>query len=218
MPGPDEERPFKIVSQSSPPAAEEITAIVTSTSTSSATVAYTTTVVAVEFPKQHVRPPEDHEIYSLVGRVASEWARLEYMLDLILADLAPLPPPRMACITAQLMGIWPRINSLIAILTQRSIKEPNFEKYIKQVRSLGEDSRDISERRNRIIHDPWYVDPNTEATGQQKSMPRQDKNYRLQYGIKDVNRKEIDETLSEIARLTKRANQLRDALLGEIKP
>jgi hypothetical protein len=167
---------------------------------------------SLEKQPQHIRPPENHEIYAPVGRVSSDWAHLEHLLDLIIADLAPLPSPRMACVTAQLMGIWPRINSIIALLTQRSVSERKFEKYIKHAKALGNDSRDVSERRNRIIHDPWYVDQNAATTAQQKSMPKEDKTYRLQYGIKNADRREIEETLSEIARISTEVEKLRSEL------
>jgi hypothetical protein len=191
--------------------------------TVSSTAASTTTLMFelkgfTTQPLRHERPPEDHLIYPLVGRVASEWAHLERLLDLIIADLGPLPSPRMACITAQLMGIWPRINSILALLAQRSVLEPKLQDYIKRFRALGNDSRDASERRNRIIHDPWYVDKETAETAQQKSMPKDDKNYRLQYGIKQVDRKEIDELLGEIKKITDTVSQLKSEILESLKP
>jgi hypothetical protein len=37
--------------------------------------------------------PEDHPFYALVGRVASEWAHLEHILDTTIWDLLGIVPP-----------------------------------------------------------------------------------------------------------------------------
>ena len=36
--------------------------------------------------------PDNHPAYSLIGRVAAEWARLEHILDTIIWELAGLEP------------------------------------------------------------------------------------------------------------------------------
>jgi hypothetical protein len=103
------------------------------------------------------RPLPEHPIYSFVGQVASEWAHLEHILDLIIWDLAAIARQDGACITAQLMGVSPRYRTLIAQLTLRSKTQPQFSRFITKVNSLMGSSYDPQERRNRIIHDPWYV-------------------------------------------------------------
>jgi hypothetical protein len=164
------------------------------------------------------RPAPGHPIYNLVGRVASEWAHLEHLLDLIISELADLPSPRMACVTAQLMGVWPRYNCILALLKHRSSSNTKLEKFIGDLNSISGGSRTISERRNRIIHDPWYVlDAKALATAQQKSMPKDDRKYKWQYGVKEVGDNEIDETLKEIAKLSARVGEFRNALSVELK-
>jgi hypothetical protein len=49
-------------------------------------------------------PPDDHPVYTLIGKVASKWSHLEHTLDLIIWDLAGIEPEKGACITAQMMG------------------------------------------------------------------------------------------------------------------
>jgi hypothetical protein len=75
----------------------------------------------------YVRPPDGHEIYNLIGRVAAEWSHLEHILDRSIWKLAKVPGSRGACLTAQMMGVWPRFNAIDALLKQRSGKIPAME-------------------------------------------------------------------------------------------
>ena len=54
-----------------------------------------------------VKIPVDHPVYSLIGYLASEWAHLEMSLDQIIWELLGVPSSDGACVTAQLMGVWP---------------------------------------------------------------------------------------------------------------
>jgi hypothetical protein len=63
-----------------------------------------------------VKLPIDHPVYSLIGYVASEWAHLEMSLDEIIWELLGVKSPDGACVTAQLMSVWPRYNSIISQL------------------------------------------------------------------------------------------------------
>ena len=63
----------------------------------------------------YVRPPDGHEIYNLIGRVAAEWSHLEHILDRSIWKLAKVPGSRGACLTAQMMGVWPRFNAIDAL-------------------------------------------------------------------------------------------------------
>jgi hypothetical protein len=110
------------------------------------------------------------------------------------------------------MGAWPRLNSIIALLTQRAANHPDFKKYIEQTRALGNDSRVPSERRNRIIHDPWYLDQTADQVAQHKKMAKDE----LIYGIKDVDMDIIEKTLGHIKGLSDRAWTLRFDIVGEI--
>ncbi len=168
------------------------------------------------------RPPPDHTIYALVGQVASEWAHLEHFLDLIIWELAGVPDREGACITAQLMGASPRYRTIIAQLTLRSKQHPKFERFITKVNSLNGQTYDPQERRNRIIHDPWYVTFDdgpglltavlSEKPGQFKSMPAKD----LRFGIEDVDLNDIGKTLTDIKLLAEKVGKLRSEILDEI--
>jgi hypothetical protein len=159
--------------------------------------------------KSFCQAPADHPIYALVGRVASKWAQLEHDLDTIIWKLAGIADKLGVCITAQMMGVWPRFNAIQSLLIQRSNEMPILTELIKEVNTLSNDSRDASERRNRIIHDPWYIiiDLSEQAaqldeqTDQPRSMPRSDRIY----GLLDRDRDDILATLKDINKLSEGA-------------
>ena len=159
------------------------------------------------------RPPDDHPIYSLVGRVSSEWAHLEHTLDQIIWNLASLDAPQGACITGQFMSIWPRYNAIRALLVQREERDPAFAKFLKYLKKLGGDTQKPSEDRNRIIHDPWYADTGDGQTAQLRSMPRSDPIY----GLLDRDRDEILATLASIERLSQGAQRLRNRIAAAVR-
>jgi len=169
------------------------------------------------------RPLPEHPIYSFVGQVASEWAHLEHILDLIIWDLAGVVHAEGACITAQLMGVRPRYLTLIAQLTLRSKTQPQFSRFITKVNALMGSSYDPGDRRNRIVHDPWYVTfedgpglltkPLSEQPAQFKSMPSKN----LTFGIEEVDLEEIKKTLADIKSLAANAENLKNEISVEIK-
>jgi hypothetical protein len=61
-------------------------------------------------------PPDDHPIYAKVGKVASDWAHVEHMLDLIISELAATNLQIVVCITAQMTGVYPRCKAILALL------------------------------------------------------------------------------------------------------
>jgi hypothetical protein len=163
----------------------------------------------------------DHAIFSIVGQVASEWAHLEHILDLIIWDLAAIEHPEGACITAQLMGVTPRYRTLIAQLTHRSKKQNQFSKFISKVNTLMGSSYEPQKHRNRIIHDPWYVifDPGpglltrplSEEPAQFKSMPSKN----LTFGIERADLEQIKKTLADIKGLAAKAENLKNEISVE---
>lgn len=169
------------------------------------------------------KPPDDHAIYSFVGRVASEWARLEHFLDAIIWDLAELEHAAGACITAQMIGATPRYRTIIAQLTLRTKADERWNKYIGKINGLMNSTYDPQDRRNRIVHDPWYVTfergPGllsrmlSEKPAQFKSMPQKT----LQFGIVEIDVTEIEKTSTDIKKLSERAEQLLTEISAQLR-
>jgi hypothetical protein len=151
--------------------------------------------------------PEDHQLYALVGRVASEWAHIEHILDLTIWKLAEIPNARGACITSQILGINPRCKAIASLGANRL--SPNL---LKEFRKLANDSFVVSDLRARIVHDPWYMEVSGK-TAQFKAMPVSDPRY----GIQDVSDSEINDTITKIKALQARASGLRSNVLDELE-
>jgi hypothetical protein len=102
-------------------------------------------------------PKDDDPHYAVIGLVASTWALLEALIDGCIATLASCGEQEMACVTAQLIGPAKRMDALLALFVYRGgskdlrKKIKNFQGRLQQ---LGED-------RNRIVHDPIFVNDDT---------------------------------------------------------
>jgi hypothetical protein len=158
------------------------------------------------------RAPSDHPIYALVGRVASGFAHLEHVLDLIIWDLTGIDASRVACITAQINGSRPRYAAIISLLKQR--KAQAFDDLAKEVEKLMKKTFDHAERRNRIVHDPWYVtDDEAKLTAQFRSMPTKDP----QFGICAVDEKELTDVIQIADDLASAAGDLREEIRAALR-
>jgi hypothetical protein len=155
--------------------------------------------------------PDDHAVYTLVGRVSSDWSHLEHTLDLIIWELSGIAPEIGACITAQIMGPAPRFRIIITLLNR--VNSDTATKLVKQFRELMNVTSDVGEERNRIIHDAWYLYTPTGQAAQFKSMSYRDQRY----GIHTIDMKHIDEVLARIGRRQATASSLRNEVTALIK-
>ena len=163
----------------------------------------------------HTPLPSDHPFYATVGRVASEWAHLEHILDLVIWDLVAyraggLGSNVVACITSQIMGVGPRCKAIVSL---GSIYHLSEKKVLKPIRTLMGDLYVVADERARVIHDPWYMDKDSKVPAQFRAMPYSDKRY----GLKDINDKEIEATITKIKALQVRASDLRNVVLSELE-
>lgn len=156
--------------------------------------------------------PADHHVYTLVGRVASEWSRFEHALDLIICDLANIEPEKGACITAQIMGPVPRLRVIITQLKQINTDESTS--LAGEFKELMGICSDVAEDRNRLIHDSWYLYSASGDAGQFKSMPFKDPKY----GIIQVDVDHINKTLERIERRQSKATTLHERVKALLKP
>jgi hypothetical protein len=158
------------------------------------------------------KPPDNHPIYGFVGRVCVEWASLEHCLDRLIWSLGYTISSRGACITSQLMGATARYKVLLAQLHLRAFSEPEFGKYAQRVRSLMTASYEPQEKRNRIVHDAWYIDTIHDEPGQFRAFPHKN----LTFGINEVDLTEIEQTITSIQKLTKKAEELFDEINADV--
>ncbi len=95
--------------------------------------------------------PDDYPAYALIGRVASEWAHYEVILDMAVQVLEKLDGPIGASGKSQVRAALIQISSIKKLAQKRGC----LSEIEKDVEALEEGTRDPQEQRNRIIHDPW---------------------------------------------------------------
>jgi hypothetical protein len=137
------------------------------------------------------KPEDNHPIYALIGRVASEWAHMEHRLDEIIWSLSGMPWPIAASMTGQMVGHFGRYNAIIALLSHYDLGKEIIDLAKKQQGKVS----DLAEYRNRIVHDAWYVELDTNEAHQYKSMPKRD----TKFGIHRYPTEEIEQLIAKIA-------------------
>lgn len=164
-----------------------------------------------DLPRQ---PPPDHPIYSLVGQVASSWAHIDHLLDILIWQLADVDAQAGACITAQIPGTFGRFKAVIALLTfhqQRTNKD--LKPLIGKATELSNKANVPGEGRHRTVHDPWYEYPySADQTAQFRAMPHKDPKY----GIQEVDLEDIKSNLEDIKKFSERVKAFRDEVLATL--
>jgi hypothetical protein len=133
--------------------------------------------------------PIDHPVYPLIGQISARWAHLEQALDFCIGTLADIQDPITSCITAQMMGHVPRCLTIKALAHWRGLPE-----IVKDTDILQNSLHDVSERRNRAIHDIFLVQ---ESDGRLAKSHRMSKKE-LEHGLKDFDESDLRETISRI--------------------
>jgi len=157
----------------------------------------------------HRRLPNDDPIHNLVGRVANDWALVEHQLDLIIWELAKVDYETGACLTGQIHGALPKLTAIKALCKRRKLEE-----IFEQVKELEGRCHQVQNRRNRILHDPWYIEEASQQSEQFKSMARGE----WQFGHHPVDEKFLIETLEKIDRRIEEVGKLRNAINEALNP
>jgi hypothetical protein len=168
-------------------------------------------VSAVQGKAQGFRPlPDDHPCYALVGLITAEQARIESMLDAIIWELAEFEPAMAACITGQMIGMFPRYNALFQLAHHRRL-DPSIAKEINyQAGKAGE----LGDLRNRAVHDPWFEEFTAGGSYQHKS--RNKKN--LTFGLQPVTTEDLKKDLSRLRSHMERVMKLRQDVWAALHP
>jgi hypothetical protein len=95
--------------------------------------------------------PNDSPFLTLVGLVATNWARVELVTDEAIWELLQVPPTVGACITSNIIGLSKRIDIVCALAGVRGVGDLK----IKDFTGVANRHHELSKRRNRIVHDPW---------------------------------------------------------------
>jgi hypothetical protein len=99
----------------------------------------------------------DDAHYAAVGKVASNWAVLERLIDSAIWGLASVDDIPGACLTSQFPSIGRRLDAFSALLRIRDATDA----LMKKVGQFTKAANDLQRERNRIMHDPWVLDKET---------------------------------------------------------
>lgn len=166
-----------------------------------------TAIAEVGVPDVWQQLPIDHPVYPLIGRVVVAGANLEHALDVIIADLVGNKHTA-ACLTAQMMGPWPRYLSIIALLSHKELPK----EIASTVKKLEGQTRTWVDERNRLAHDAWMASDRTQKSAQYRKMPK----GKLTYGLEIVEIEKIERTLAGLESLRTKALSLRRDILNAL--
>lgn len=156
--------------------------------------------------------PDDHPMQRLIGRVATEWANLEHSLDIVIWSLLGGSKRAAACVTSQLMGATPRFRSVIALVKMSLLDDEMKKELIQHFERLLNKTYGVADKRNRIIHDPWFTFDGTQDAAQWAAISHKSKEDSY---FKEWSRDQIEQTIDQIVGLTKEIRrvsaQFRDA-------
>jgi len=128
-------------------------------------------------------------------------------MDLTIWDLAQIPHEVGACFTAGYPGIFAKIRVLELLATRRgvlgSIKE--------HLDGIERNHRKPYEMRNRFVHDPWFMEKETQEIAQHRAQSKEGKE--VFFGMKERQEDEVRNTIKKIEKLTEQDIALRQIVL-----
>ena len=92
-----------------------------------------------------------------IGRVANAYSQLEFKMNDAFWELANVARSAGVCMTAQMIGPAPRNRCLLALITFRNASPALITEFNK----IGKKIESVAARRNRYVHDPFVLNPDT---------------------------------------------------------
>lgn len=150
--------------------------------------------------------PDDHPCYGLVGQITAETARIELNLDYIIWETVGLLPVAGACITGQMVGMYPRYLALFQLADLVDMPKPILEEINKQKgKSAG-----LADLRNRAVHDAWFAEESEGAPHQHKGRTKLDTRFGPHPVSVDMLRDDLGKLRRHNQRVIKLQNQIRN--------
>ena len=158
-----------------------------------------------EEPERCLIPHVDWELAEALGSTISAWAHFEYQIDELIWELARLEPEQGACLTAQFPTVAARFNALIALARTQHINDKDIER----LNTIRNRSDSLTEKRNRLVHDPWFYGWDTKASYRLQKTAKAKLIYRYDIVTKD----EINEMHNKIKQLCDDFWEIRTVIL-----
>jgi hypothetical protein len=106
---------------------------------------------------EHPYSPKFDPYFTAIGRVANAYSQLEFKMNDAIWELANVARSAGVCMTAQMIGPGPRNRCLLALLKFRNASDA----LIREFNKIGEKIEGVARRRNRYVHDPFVLNPDT---------------------------------------------------------
>ena len=150
--------------------------------------------------------PDDHPCYALIGQITSECARIEHFLDAAIFEFVGLQSfaKRGACITGQMVGMFPRYCALLQLALECEAPKP----MVSEIKKLIQLSNGVSKRRNRAVHDAWMEDSSSGASHQFRTKAKDNP----EYGPQPVTESMLKEDLAAVRIHLERVMKLRSEI------
>jgi hypothetical protein len=93
----------------------------------------------------------DSQYFEVIGEIAIAWSFFETEVDSQTMRLGGIHLTKGACLTSQISGIGRKLDAFISM----GRLNPLPQELIKRLHKFSAKAISVSERRNRVIHDPW---------------------------------------------------------------
>jgi hypothetical protein len=144
--------------------------------------------------------PDDHPCYRLVGLIAAETARIDFLLDQSIADAGGIDRQLAACITGQITSTIQRFDALFQLCRHRGLDE----EITTRIKSLAGEAGQAYGPRNRAVHDPWMQEQVSGASYQFRGKPRKSPDF----GNVPVSLADLESHWAELKRVRERVVEL----------
>lgn len=153
--------------------------------------------------------PDEHPIYDKIGKVSAGMATIEHVLDTIIWKLANLERYTGGAITVQIMSSAPRIAAAVELAKMFGVPKVSVDR----LKKVGEALAGINAKRNRIIHDAWFMDTDTQGAAQHRSRGKGGLSSKEKVGFEDIDPAALDELYKRIRLQVDELTTLRGAVV-----
>lgn len=154
----------------------------------------------------HVPLLPSNSILQQIGQISVGWAAFEHVLDRVIWHLSGLPPRTAAdTITKSLVGHGRRFKEIRCRWNALASSKASLLAWDK----LEIAATPVSHRRNRVIHDAWFLEKDSKTPAQWRGMPKHDP----QFGMIAIAPSDLDRLIDDIEDLKVQASHLLGQLL-----
>jgi hypothetical protein len=151
--------------------------------------------------------PDSH--LAAIGLVANHMATLEFHIDVGIWNLVGAPQQLAACLTAQMISAHPRLRAFIALVEILGGSQATIDKLNKFQGQIGA----LTEKRNRMVHDPRMIKLATEETARLQITAKP----KVHFGFLPEPEEEVMKVSNDLAFALRDFLALRDAAIAEIQ-